>query len=500
MSSHVVVIDSAARRAVVKVTPTKHLSDILAEACTKLNLNPSQYSLKHNNKQVDLSLSIRLSGLSSGAKLELVQLSRSPSVVSVALQLPESEAQGAPNGRLMDKFPSTTTLWLVLRKFEAGVAGNAAKRNLTARGVPSTDNGSSGAGRLYYQTPVVQVMGRELSSLTDLQKSLGQLGFNSGSALLRLSFRTTEQPLEEAMEGIDSYFKSVDDEQGTTGGIATPAPNEDTPMSEAEPSATPQSSSVETPSMEPEQPPEQSHPPEQATTETPTVSLSDDPSQARPVTIYAPPSSTTPQSAQVPYNENDYIPTIAHAKTHQRRLNESSRPVRLPTDAEIAAQESSNQEKLAGIHEVEVKFRFPDQSQIVSKFGQEDTTQTLYGFVRSCLEPSIAGEKFALSSATANRGQTTIVDTDQKYLIRDLGMKGRVLVNFSWDAGAALKARTSGAQVLKTELRSQAKDIKVQEPAYVATEEDNTIEERKPPEKKGGGKGVPKWLKLPGKK
>lgn len=46
MSSHVVVIDSALRRAVVKVTPSKHLSDILGEACTKLGLTASQYGLK----------------------------------------------------------------------------------------------------------------------------------------------------------------------------------------------------------------------------------------------------------------------------------------------------------------------------------------------------------------------------------------------------------------------------------------------------------------------
>lgn len=456
---------------------------------------------------MDLSLSIRLSGLSSGAKLELVQLSRSPSVVSVALQLPESEAQGVPNGRLMDKFPSTTTLWLVLRKFESGVAGNAATRNLTARGVPSTDSGTTGAGRLYYQTPEIQVMGRALSSLTDLQKSLGQLGFNSGSALLRLSFRTTEQPLEEAMEAIDAYFKTVDDEPGTGANNAAPAtnqdaPNQDTPMSsETESSVTPQSSSEQTPPADTEPLPEQSQPSAEITPEEPVVSSSDDPSQSRPVAIFAPPSNTTPKSAQMPYDEKDYIPTIAHAKSHQRRLNESSRPVRLPTDAELAAQESSTQEKLASINDVEVKVRFPDQSQIVSKFGKEDTAQSLYGFVRSCLEPSIAGEKFALSSATANRGQSTIPDTNQKFLIRHIGMKGRVLVNFSWDVGAATKARSSGAHVLKTELRRQARDIKVQEPASVAAdEEDQTPQERKPPEKKSGGGGMPKWLKLPGKK
>jgi len=152
---------------------------------------------RHQNKQVDLSRTFRLSGLTSGAKLELVQSSRSPAVVSVALQLPDSEAQGIPNARLTDKFPSTTTLWLVLRKFEAGVAGESStQRNLTARGTPRTDGGSSGQGRLYYETPVLQVMGRELSSFTELQKSHVQLGFNSGSVLIKLNFRLSDMTLE----------------------------------------------------------------------------------------------------------------------------------------------------------------------------------------------------------------------------------------------------------------------------------------------------------------
>ena len=82
---------------------------------------------RHNNKPVDLTRTIRLSGLTSGAKLELVQLSKSAGVVSIALQLPDSESKGQPNARLTDKFPSSTTLWLVLRKFEAGVAGGASQ-------------------------------------------------------------------------------------------------------------------------------------------------------------------------------------------------------------------------------------------------------------------------------------------------------------------------------------------------------------------------------------
>lgn len=46
MSSHVVVLDATARRATIKTSPGKHLTDILQEACAKLGIDASQYGLK----------------------------------------------------------------------------------------------------------------------------------------------------------------------------------------------------------------------------------------------------------------------------------------------------------------------------------------------------------------------------------------------------------------------------------------------------------------------
>jgi len=46
MASHVVVIDTTFRRATVKVTPGKYMSDVLEEACEKLNLIASNYTIK----------------------------------------------------------------------------------------------------------------------------------------------------------------------------------------------------------------------------------------------------------------------------------------------------------------------------------------------------------------------------------------------------------------------------------------------------------------------
>lgn len=182
------------------------MRDVLEQACKLRKWSPESYALKtQTNKTVDLSQPFRLSGLAGGAKLTLVQASRSPSVVNVALQLPDSEG----GGRLSDKFASTTSLWLVLRKYEDAVAGQPPRKlNLTQRGVPSSQ--SAGSGRLEYEQPCLHLMGRNLESFVDLQKTLAQLGLNSGSVLIRLSFKSNGQPLEEAMQEIEQYFKAVD--------------------------------------------------------------------------------------------------------------------------------------------------------------------------------------------------------------------------------------------------------------------------------------------------
>ena len=208
---------------------------------------------RNNNKNLDLSRTIRLSGLSSGAKLELVKLSKTPSAISVALQLPENEREGIPNGRLTDKFATSSSLWQIIRRFESATAGGlGTQKNFTGRGVPSMVSGTSGAGRLYHEAPVLRIMGREYSSLTDLQKSLGQLGFTGGSVLLHLAFRTSEAPLEQAQKEIGDYFKSLEesgsDSQSTHSGavgseISVPNTSESIVTDEDQESKSPQAKS-----------------------------------------------------------------------------------------------------------------------------------------------------------------------------------------------------------------------------------------------------------------
>ena len=512
MSSHVVVLDSTARRAVIKTTPTKHLSDVLQEACGKLGLDPSKHGLKNSsNKTLDLSQPIRLSGLSSGAKLQLVVLSRSPSVVSVALQLPESEANG--QSRLTDKFPSSTTLWLLLRHFEST---SQVARNFTARGTAKMGAGaSSGAGRMYYETPVIHAMGRELSSFTDLQKTLAQLGFNSGSVLLRLSFRGTETPLEEAMTQIDQYFKSAEgDSMGGAhaGSVATtqipPNTSEDEPILTGENTADPAPADALSPPPDGPLSPgstrsETIPPPSETDASLPNPSAIEEspitgPSQ-RPMIVYAPPSVSTPAAARQAHNEKDYEPTIDHAKLHQQRLATYARNKTLPSDAELAAQAEAQAKKNAEVKEVRIKIRFPDQSQVVSTFTNLDTTATLYEFVQRLMRNE--NEPFSLNFSTPKGPQN--IPKENMRLIQGLGMVGAVLVNVIWEEGASKEAR--GGKILKSVYEEKAEEITVKEPQGVEVEEKQesqggTADQNRKSEGKEKKGGVPKWLKLPGKK
>lgn len=559
MAAHVIVVHTTARTHRVNVSPNTHLSDVLEDASRKFKIDASAYSLKYghtrflyhgtiqlmsrrsNNKTVDLSRTFRLSGLSSGAKLQLIQTSRSPSVVSVALQLPESS-------RLVDKFPSNTTIWQVLRRFEEGAAGGDGARtkiHITDRGVPATTNGVSGAGRLFYEQPVLHVVHRTLSSFTDLQKTLGQLGFSDGNVMLRLSFQRTDIPLEEAIMQHQNYFTSSQNSTQTlaqspaqdlelpeppTKHTLHPSP-EDTAMLERPSSARAETRdtemadppgidlnstvspgpqvhipdpvplveslsdpSIEDQSQNPPSEPPASGPAEDAPT-MPSQPSADpallsqgspplppssqttpppEPSTARSFTAFRPSTSSTPIAASsTPYNPSDYTPTIEHAQSHQRNLQQSSLNRRLPTDAELAASAAAKQDELARISTVNIRVRFPNQEHVEARFGQADTGGSLYAFVREHLAPRLRGEVFVLKCTTdAKRGvagvggggqptSTNVPDTEAKRLIWDLGFKGRVLVTFVWDEGKASMEARGTKEVLRRETREGAREMVV---------------------------------------
>lgn len=504
MASNVVVIDSSFRRATIKVQPGTYMSDVLEEGCKKLNLRPQNYGLKlvshsvaschtadvhrHNKKNLDLSLTWRLTSLPSGAQLELVQSSRSPSIVDVALQLPQSEN----NARLTDKFPSTTTFWQLLRRFESGVAGGAKNLNITQRGVPQPSGSSSGGGRLNYEMPVVHVQNRELASVEDLQKTLAQIGVNSGRVLVRLSFKNSGKPLEEVMAEISQYFK--ESESNETPAKAQSTDETNGALSQTEPQEADQRVVTDP------QPEASASRTVQETANAPDIlAVAPENSEqsiqgpdSRPMLVYSAPTDNAPQASRFETGDSDFEPTVAHAKLHQARLNTESRNKRLPSDKEIQEAEQSRQERLTAVKEVRIRVRLPDQTSVESTFTRDELASKLYAWVRSMME--LSSEPFTLRYMGPKGQQVGLID-GQERLVADLSFQGRTLVNFTWDENASVKARKT--PLLKEQWRKQAQAMKVDvpTPSVDLKQAPSGYDNAKPAPKKSSGADMEQKLK-----
>jgi tether containing UBX domain for GLUT4 len=381
-----------------------------------------------------------------------VQSSRSPTVVNIALQLPN-------NKRLTEKFPSSTSIWQVLRRFESGAGGTVPDPiNITQRGIAQTSGDGSGAGRMYYEMPIIYVSNRELGSFVDLQKTLAQIGVSSGSHLLRLHFRNEGQPLEEAMAQISQYFKEEPTppvaEASNAGQAKAISPAEETAPKDSdvmedviheEPTAhseTSQPSATVQPQTS-----------EAASTSTETAP------QKRTVTVYTPPTTDVPQAATQPFNDSDYEPTVDHAKYHQRRLNNLSQNQRLPSDAEINKAAAEKREKLAQVERVRVRVRLPDQAQIEDTFAREDTAADLFGFVQLALRHP--EQAFTLKYTDA-KGKHVLLTSSKQSLIKDLGWTGSTLVYMQWGDDVSETVKTGAS--LNDEHLKQAKKLEVEPP------------------------------------
>ncbi|OCK84125.1 hypothetical protein K432DRAFT_345716 [Lepidopterella palustris CBS 459.81] len=509
MASHLVVVHPTARTVKIPTTPGTYLTDVRDEACKKLNVKPDQFTLKYNNKPIALSQQVRLANLPQGARLDLVQSSRSPTVISVALQLPDSEK----NIRLTQKFASNTSLWEILRHFESGRETNY---NFTQRGVPQmSSNGSAGTGRLNYESPVITVMPghRERSNFVELQQTLGQLGFENGSALLRLSFTNSGTPLEEAMAEISQYFKPTKDEPpietASTSSAHTvsiereqfrPIPENSTPeamegvagqndqpdpmeaastlapvpaesASETGPISTPESKG-----KSPDIPPQTQH------------------SRIHNIQIFSAPNSSTPQAARTAFNDMDYVPTIEHAKAHQAALQGRSRNTRLLSDKEIAEQEAARLKKLNAVAEkgVTLRIRMPDENQVQASFGRLDTAATLYDFVRGLIEHD--KQPFQLRYV-GPRGAPVIMRDGPELLVQDLKFSGREAVTFVWSENASNEARLS-RKTLKKEWQDKAQVLKVEEPVTNDGPVEPVASKNDGQKKASGGSSADKEAKL----
>ncbi|KAG9244451.1 hypothetical protein BJ878DRAFT_506113 [Calycina marina] len=557
MSAHVVVISTSLKRAKVSVISGMHMTDILAEACKTLGARYSDYGFKHNNKTIDMSRRFRETNLSSGAKLELVAVSRSPVPVLVALQIEEE--------RLKEMFPSDTSLWQILRIFESK---DKMKYNFTESSW--VESVKSGPGQLLYQQPIMNILGKEVTSLVELQKSLTQFGVNGGSVLIRFTLRKTARTFAEAAAEIDEYFKEVT------------VTDTDEPMPDAA-DIQPTTSTCETSngiiSVTEQAATESEAPREEQTVPEESEPIHKSPGHhAPPHRGIVPPKifqamaeskETSEKQKEVAYNSLQHIEKVHDARADVKSAQEScSQPETVKAAPEVAAPEKpataketdsiilgpngrpviitkapsgdtpaaaqvphdemdyepsqahalsvlsrlqvesqnkrllsdaeierQEKEKIAKIAaaEISLKIRFPDQTTLTSKFYAGDTAGDLYNFVAG----AIASQDAAFFLNIYGMGG---IPRDEKKLMKDLKIATNAMVVFRWDNNVSDAARKT--PVLRDEYHSKAIDIPLPEPAPVSGNQGSKAPAPKIAEKEGGkGKGLGAFKKfLPGGK
>ncbi|EFX02782.1 ubx domain protein [Grosmannia clavigera kw1407] len=498
MAASFTVIATDLRRVSAKALNGGFMIDVLEDACSKFKLDSEKYQLKHNNKTINLTDPVRASGLSQGAKLELVVKSKSPSAVTVALRLPQSEARlGIPNNRVAAKVRNDTPVWKLLRHLEEEPAAKQKGLNITARGVPRTSTpNTGGSGQLYWEAPVLKYTGRELVTLDDFRKTLSRTGIDTGSQFVHLEFRTTDYTLEEAMESVHRQLEREDAEASAAAPVSASAL---TVAPEAEELATPETTTQlghpETLRQhdQPEKPelselPEQTAPvteqqiaePQLPVAEPEPMAVDPSPSLLLPVQVWSPPKAGAgmPAAAGLRWARENYssggggsssshglAPSVAQMKAHQRHLEEAGRNKRLKSDSELEEETREREARASAVDKVDIRIRFPDGYTALWSFPNGATGATLHAAVRRVLTEDVAQEPFRLAPPMSRE---EIQDNAgiKHDLIRGYGMRGGVVINFLRGSGepnatTPAAANRQGVQYVKSEVMAMAQDIVV---------------------------------------
>jgi len=170
------------KRAAIPVKPNTSLAEALSTFCTKVGLPQEGWVLTNQQrKELDLSLTFRLSGLSSNAKLTLSKKAGGAGnqEVSIALQTPKE--------RLVGKFPPTMSLWDILKYWEK-------EKNLNF--TSDSDIFPDSSDKVYMQ-PVITYTTKEIGTNEELRNmTLSKLGLTSGNGLIRLCHKYTTIPIQ----------------------------------------------------------------------------------------------------------------------------------------------------------------------------------------------------------------------------------------------------------------------------------------------------------------
>lgn len=408
-----------------------------------------------------------------------------------------------------------------MRQFEEVSEGK--KLNITARSHAQIGSGNSGSGQLYYEKPVVNIMGKEYSQREELQKTLSQCGINSGSIVLRVSFQKTDQTLFDAMQQISQYIDEVKpgepeearNKPSNVEPVAPAAPvvvpsdeskKEETLAEQTQPKPVSAPTAASEPTAEQPATNAGSGDPmevDQHTSNVETTTYSD--ARLQPTAVFSAPAASTPAATKIQEDDAVYEPTIAHAQLRQQHLLQRAQNTRLKSDAELAEDAAREAERLGKITKVEVKVRFPDEGSSQWEIHPDWTGATLYQAVRSIMVHPELPFKLVMSVTR------TTIQENNKRLIADYRLKGRELLNLVWEDSVPEKLRT--AKFLKKDVAERAQEIRIPEvPQYDKDDgpSGEASSSKPPPEKKKGEhnnmdsevlkKKLGKLFKLPGKK
>ncbi|KAI5812467.1 GLUT4 regulating protein TUG-domain-containing protein [Pyronema omphalodes] len=478
------------RQATIKTTPGKSLSDVRTEACAKFSLTPaSSYILKRNGTKLDLSLPMRLTGLVSGAKIDLVQSTSQAKPVDIVLRAVETGSQ------LTGSFPATTSIWGILKKFEK----DDGRINITERAAPSQ---GSGSGRLLYQMPAVRVANRELAKFDDLRKTLQDLGC-SGREMLALRFLPTEIPYEDALLEIVGFSKE------TTTETATETPSATGPIGmkvDEEKPAGPKIATEDKTVNGSTQASESLKGLPQTSEETTPTSVKDDsdiPMKDAPelpevpaapkVTIYQPSSSAIPAAATFEVPESAYEVGIAQLQKLKESYEIAGKPQRLLSDKELAEKEEAKRQEIEKINTIKIKVRYPDSYISEYEMDGKSNAKELYAQVRTTLRHP--NEPFVLMIPPRE-----IIKDDGRRLTLDLKLRSGASLHLKWDNAASSAAKNNHA--LKDEFLKASKELpKPVAPTATDYTESDKDDDKKDDKRKAessakGGKGdIEKKLK-----
>ncbi|KAI8843536.1 GLUT4 regulating protein TUG-domain-containing protein [Chytriomyces cf. hyalinus JEL632] len=463
------------KRIAVKTTPSMSLNEVLRTTVEKGALNPAGvYALKHGKTQLDLTLSVRFANLPAGAKLVLTGTSPAASSASkinptstnaatnqstttlaskpIPAQMANIALQIEDGPRIVRKFPTTSTLWDVLKTIETENSLNLTKRLVAPPPTSSShlpkalQQMSDAAKKLaneaklpVYSFPLLILVNKEYLTFSSLKStSLEACGLRGGSnTSIRLLWKIDSNVGWESVKGeVDAAWVPVSE----VGGPVKPASAEVKVAPTAAPSSVDSKPTisnamdVDVPSTKPVTPsvPASSVDAGESKMEVEKETNVSDGSVGfdRSVKVYAPPpeGSDGPMNIQLPETFFQLSPTelkMAYmaTKAKSKQLEEGAP---LMTKAMRDAQEELRMKKHP---KTMIRVRFPDRVTLQMAFLSTELVSQVYATVTESLRTPT--RKFMLYTTPPLQN----LDSKKDLTFWKAGLAPATLVYFKWDDG-----------------------------------------------------------------